>query len=68
MVRKLNKIVDRLKNEFSKTPDLIIKEININLFNSIYVIYLETVSGSNKVNDYILKNLVTAKNQINKKN
>ena len=51
MVRKLNKIVDRLKNEFSKTPDLIIKEININLFNSIYVIYLETVSGSNKVHD-----------------
>ena len=68
MVRKLNKIVDRLKNEFSKTPDLIIKEININLFNSIYVIYLETVSGSNKVNDYILKNLITAKNQINKNN
>lgn len=68
MVRKLNKIVDRLKKEFSKTPDLIIKEININLFNSIYVIYLETVSGSNKVNDYILKNLITAKNQINKNN
>lgn len=64
----MNKIVARIKKEFSKTPDLIIKEININLFNTIYVLYLETVSGSNKVNDYILKNLIASKNKINKYN
>ena len=68
MVKHMNKIVARIKNEFSKTPDLIIKEININLLNTIYVIYLETVSGSNKVNDYILKNLITSKKQITKRN
>ena len=64
----MNKIVDRLKKEFNKTPDLIIKEIQINLFNIVYVLYLETVSGSNKVNDYILKNLITSKDKINKHN
>ena len=62
----MNKIVERIKKEFNKTPDLIIKEININLFNTVYILYLETVSGSNKVNDYILKNLIASKNKINK--
>ena len=62
------KIVDRIKEEFKNTPDLIIKKVKLSLFDTIYVLYLETVSGSNKVNDYILKNLITAKNQINKNN
>ena len=64
----MNKIVERLKKEFSKTPDLIIKEIKLNVFNNLYVIYLETVSGSNKVNDYILKNVIDNKDKINKNN
>ena len=64
----MNKIVTRIQKEFSKTPDLIIKEINLNILNTIYVIYLETVSGSNKVNDYILKNLIASQNKINKHN
>ena len=64
----MNKIVERLKKEFSKTPDLIIKEIKLNMFNNLYIIYLETVSGSNKVNDYILKNVIDNKDKINKNN
>lgn len=64
----MNKIIERIKKEFNKTPDLIVKEININILNTIYVIYLETVSGSDKVNDYILKNLIIGKNKINKHN
>lgn len=68
MVKYMNKIVARIKNEFSKTPDLIIKEINLNILNTIYIIYLETVSGSDKVNDYILKNLIASQNKINKHN
>lgn len=52
-----NKIVRRIQQEFSKTPDLIIKKIKLSLFDTIYVLYLETVSSSDKVNDYILKNL-----------
>ena len=51
------KIVQRIQNEFSKTPDLIIKKIKLSLFDTVYVLYLETVSSSDKVNDYILKNL-----------
>ncbi len=62
----MNKIVTKIKNEFSKTPDLIIRNIDINIFNTLYIIYLETVSSSDKVNDYILKNLVNNKEKINK--
>ncbi len=53
----MNLIVKRLQKEFMDVPDLTIKEIKIGLFKTIYVIYLETVSSSDKVNDYILKNL-----------
>ena len=70
MVIILNKIVERVKKEFNKTPDLIIKEIKLNLLNTLYVVYLETVSGSDKINDYILKNIIIGKtnNKINKQN
>ncbi|MBQ6687366.1 MAG: spore germination protein [Bacilli bacterium] len=53
----MNKIVTRIQKEFSKTPDLVIKEIQAGLFKTIYVVFLETVSSGDKVNDYILKNL-----------
>jgi len=53
----MNKIVEKIKNEFNKTPDLKIKEVRINLLKKIYVIYIETVCDSIKINDFILKNL-----------
>ncbi len=52
-----NKIIKRLKKEFTSVPDLTIKKIKISLFTTVYVAYIETVSSSDKVNDYILKNL-----------
>lgn len=55
----MNKIIKRIEKEFSNTPDLIIKNIKINMFKTIYVVFLETVSSGDKVNDYILKNLAT---------
>ncbi len=54
----MNSIVKRLKEEFKNTPDLKIKEIKINLFKSVYVAFIETISDSDKINDYILKSLV----------
>ena len=68
MVNHMNKIVKRIQNEFSKNPDLVLKEISLNILDKIYVIFLETVSGSDKVNDYILKNIISSKDQINKRN
>ncbi len=53
----MNKIVARLKEEFKLTPDLKIKEIKISLFKTVYVLFIDTVCSSDKVNDYILKNL-----------
>lgn len=57
----MNRIVKRIQNDFNKTPDLKIKEIKKNIFNSIYVLFIETICDSNKVNDYILKNLTRYK-------
>ena len=39
----MNKIVERIKKEFDKTPDLKVKEIRINLLKTIYVVFIETV-------------------------
>lgn len=64
----MNKIVKRLETEFSKSPDFVIKEINLSIFKTLYLVYLETVSSSNKVNDYILKNIILKKYEINKNN
>lgn len=64
----MNPIVKRIQDEFSKNPDLVVKDITISPFSKIYVIFLETVSGSDKVNDYILKNLISAKDRITKNN
>ncbi len=65
LVIDMNKIVERIKSEFSKTPDLDIKEIKISPFKNIYVVFLETICDSNKINDYILKNLTKYKHSKN---
>jgi len=61
-----NEIVKRIQKEFSKNVDLVIKPIKVSLLKTIYVIYLESVTGSDKVNDYILKN-ITLLNSLPKK-
>lgn len=63
----MNKIVERIKKEFENTPDLKIKEIKINLLQTIYVAFIETICDSDKINDYILKNLTkyNFKNNLN---
>ncbi len=62
------KLIDKLQKEFNNSPDLIVKSLKGNFFKTIYLVYLETVSSSNKVNDYILKNLVLVKDQITSHN
>lgn len=51
------KLIKRIQDEFSKNPDLIIKEIKLSAKEIFFVIYLESVTGSDKVNNYVLKNL-----------
>ncbi len=62
-----NKIINRIQKEFNENVDLIIKEIKITPLKTIYIVYLESVSGSDKVNDYILKNLSLLTGLKNKK-
>lgn len=56
------KVLKQLQEEFSKNPDFIVKKIKTKHFKDIYVIYLESVTGSDKVNDYILKKLTSINN------
>ena len=56
------KILKRLQEEFVKNTDFTVKKIKTKHFKNIYVIYLESVTGSDKVNDYILKQLTFINN------
>ena len=62
--------VERIKSEFKNNPDLVIKDITLNVFKNIYVVFLETLSSSDKVNNYVLKPIITNINRskINKNN
>jgi spore germination protein KA len=51
MVNIMN-IIKRLQKEFNYTTDLIIKDVN-----GIKIIYLESLCDSNKINEFVLKNL-----------
>ena len=53
----INKIVLKLQRDFKDVADLKIKEMKISTFKSIYVVYIETICSSDKINDYILKGL-----------
>ncbi len=61
----MEKLIQRIKEEFADTPDIVFRKISTGINKYLYVIYLETVSSSDKINDYILKNLTFF---INKKN
>ena len=49
--------LDKIIKDFKKTPDLIHKTININN-NYIDILYLETITSSSKINDFLLKDLI----------
>ena len=61
----MNKIVERLKNEFALVPDFKVKEIKVSIFKTIYVCFIETVSSGDKINDYILKHLTRYNSKMN---
>ena len=67
MVKMMNSIISRIQKEFNNNPDLIIKDIKLT-FKTIYILFLESVAGSNKVNDYVLKNIIDNKGKITSKN
>ncbi len=48
----MNEIVKRLQKEFFYSSDLIVKTVN-----DIYIVYLESVASSDRINDYVLKEL-----------
>ena len=63
----MNNIIKKIKNKFSFHPDLIIRKIRINLFQNVYIIFLETLCSQDRIYDYILKRITNIKvlNNIN---
>ena len=53
----MNKIVSQIKKDFNQISDLKVKSYKGNLFSNIYIIYLQSICSSNKINDYVLKKL-----------
>lgn len=49
-------ILDKLKKEFNESSDLIVKKIN-----NVTVVFLESVCDSNKLNEFIFKNMKVKK-------
>ena len=58
----MNSYIQRIKKEFNNNPDLVIKEIKINILNKVYIIFLDTLCSQDKINNYILKKLTNIKN------
>ncbi len=56
------KPIEEIKTIFSNTPDLIIRKIKKNL-KTIYLVYLESVASGDRVNNYVLRNLISTENK-----
>ena len=52
-----NKLILRIQKEFLSCDDFIIKEISLSKSSVLYVLYLESVSSSSLVHEFILNNL-----------
>lgn len=50
--------IEYILNMFSDSPDLIVRKVKKN-FKNIYVLFLESVSSSDLVNNFIIRNLTT---------
>ncbi len=62
----MEKIVNKLYKLKETSPDLMIKKIKVNLFSYLYVASFETITSSDKINDFILK-YISSKRIINTK-
>ena len=62
-----NKLILRIQKEFLSCDDFIIKEISLSKSSVLYVLYLESVSSSSLVHEFILNNLSLLRN-LGKKN
>lgn len=62
----MKKLINNIKNSFNNSPDLNIKEIQT-ITGVVYIIFLESICDSDKINEYILKNVTkyNIKNNLN---
>lgn len=53
------KILEKIQKEFIDCPDLTIKSYNISKNKVVDIVFLETVTSGDKINELLLKNLVS---------
>ena len=61
-------IIEKLKKLQTTIPDLVIKKMKLSFNNIIYIVFIETVTSSNKINNYILKEIIENIKKISHKN
>lgn len=61
-------MINKLKKDFRQNPDLVIRKIKINILHKIYVVFFDTLSNQDKINEYILKKLTNLNNLNNLEN
>ena len=66
MLNDINKIINRLKVETNNTDDIIYRKKNIQN-RLIHIIYLEALTSSDKISDFIIRSLTNIEKTINHK-
>lgn len=51
------KIIDKIKQKNGNSPDLLIKEIPLNLLQKVYLLHYKSLTDNTKINEFILKGL-----------
>ena len=57
--RSALQIITNIKEENGNSPDLIVKKLNINIKDSIYLVSYQSLSDAYKINDLILRFIIT---------
>lgn len=61
MLSNINEVINRLKNETNNIPDIIYRKKKIGR-KTIYIIYNEPLTSSDKISDFIIRSLNNIKN------
>jgi spore germination protein KA len=52
-----SKVIEHIKKVTGNSPDINVRDLKINLFKNIYLVYSQSVSESDKINDFIMKSI-----------
>ena len=57
----MNNYINKINQDFNNHPDLVIKKFVNNPFNTLYVVFLDSLCSQDKINQYILKKITNVR-------